>query len=176
MLGDRRAPFVVLRLVTLAAVRTGILLSLQARTATAAIRDAVTDSLQAARPGARVALRLVDTNVERVISSTGPDGRYRNFDTTVRGPGGASRSHSLMRRVGDCFIPQDVRVRRRPACTPALRLSLMAEALTIFNVANLTGYSTVLSQPNDGQPSARSGQVFGSGGPKAFQLAARLDV
>jgi hypothetical protein len=50
----------------------------------------------------------------------------------------------------------------------------MGEVFNLFNVANLTGYSGILNQPNYGQPSARVGQVFGSGGPRACQLAARV--
>ena len=55
-----------------------------------------------------------------------------------------------------------------------IALSLIAEVFNLFNVSNLTGYSGVLNQPNYGQPSARVGQVFGTGGPRAGQLAARL--
>jgi hypothetical protein len=51
----------------------------------------------------------------------------------------------------------------------------MVEGFNIFNVANLTGYSNILNQPNYGQPSARAGQVFGTGGPRAFQLGVRLE-
>jgi hypothetical protein len=35
------------------------------------------------------------------------------------------------------------------------------------------GHSNVLNQLNYGQPTARAGQVFGSGGLRAFQFAAR---
>jgi hypothetical protein len=52
---------------------------------------------------------------------------------------------------------------------------LSGEVFNLFNVANLTGYSNILNQPNYGQPSARAGQVFGPGGPRAVQLAMRLD-
>jgi len=45
----------------------------------------------------------------------------------------------------------------------------------LFNVANLTGYSGVLNQLGYGQPTARAGQVFGTGGPRAFQFATRLE-
>jgi hypothetical protein len=45
---------------------------------------------------------------------------------------------------------------------------------TSSKVANLTGYNAVLNQPNYSQPSARVGQAFGSGGPRTFQLAARM--
>jgi hypothetical protein len=69
-----------------------------------------------------------------------------------------------------------------------LRLNLIAEGFNIFNVANLTGFSGTLDQwvrptatapgrnPdfNFGQPTGRVNPIFGSGGPRAFQLAARL--
>ena len=42
-------------------------------------------------------------------------------------------------------------------------------------MANLTGYSGVLNQLGYGQPRARAGQVFGTGGPRAFQFAARVE-
>lgn len=63
---------------------------------------------------------------------------------------------------------------RRIALKESFTLSLMAEAFNVFNIANLTGYNNVLNQPNYGQPSARVGQVFGTGGPLAFQFGARL--
>jgi hypothetical protein len=75
---------------------------------------------------------------------------------------------------GDSFITQDVRLARTIRIAHAAQLSLIAEVFNVFNVANLTGYSGVLNQPAYGQPSARVGQVFGTGGPRAFQFAARL--
>jgi hypothetical protein len=76
---------------------------------------------------------------------------------------------------GDSFITQDVRLTRRIALGKGLRLHLIAEVFNLFNVANLTGYSGVLNQLGYGQPAARAGQVFGTGGPRAFQLATRVD-
>jgi hypothetical protein len=75
---------------------------------------------------------------------------------------------------GDTFLTQDVRITRSIRLRDELHLSLIGEAFNLFNIANLTGYSGVLNQPNYGLPSARAAQVFGSGGPRAFQLAARL--
>ena len=75
---------------------------------------------------------------------------------------------------GDSFITQDVRVTKDLRFGGSVVLSLIAEVFNLFNVSNLTGYSGVLNQPNYGQPSARVGQVFGTGGPRAGQLAARL--
>lgn len=75
---------------------------------------------------------------------------------------------------GDTFLTQDVRLTRKIRLHEQVDLSLIAEAFNLFNIANLTGYSSTLNQPNYGQPSARVGQVFGAGGPRAFQFAARL--
>jgi hypothetical protein len=76
---------------------------------------------------------------------------------------------------GDSFVSQDLRFTKKVTFREPFTLSLMVEAFNIFNVANLTGYSNILNQPNYGQPSARVGQVFGTGGPRAFQLGARLE-
>ncbi|MGH9847744.1 MAG: hypothetical protein ACREEM_54340 [Blastocatellia bacterium] len=53
-------------------------------------------------------------------------------------------------------------------------MQLIGEAFNLFNIANLGGYSGVLNSSRYGLPSSRRGQVFGSGGPRAFQFAARL--
>src|SRR6185369_2471391 len=73
---------------------------------------------------------------------------------------------------GDTFITQDVRVTRTIKLKENVQLNLFGEVFNVFNVANLTGYSDVLNQPNYGQPSSRVGQAFGTGGPRAFQFGA----
>ena len=75
---------------------------------------------------------------------------------------------------GDSFITQDVRVTKTVALRGEIKLALAVEVFNLLNVANLTGYSGVLNQPNYGQPTARVGQAFGTGGPRAAQLAARV--
>lgn len=88
--------------------------------------------------------------------------------------------------TGDSFITQDVRVTRTIKLYEKLRLSLIGEGFNIFNVANLVGYSGLLDRPADarrnlaaqtgfGLPTDRVGSIFGSGGTRAFQLAARLN-
>jgi len=54
------------------------------------------------------------------------------------------------------------------------RLSLIGEVFNLYNKANLLGFSGDLTSPTFGQPTSRTTQVFGSGGPRAFQLALRL--
>lgn len=84
---------------------------------------------------------------------------------------------------GDPFFSQDVRLTRIIAIREKVRLSLIAEGFNIFNIANLTGYSGSVNSLvaagqvqtlTFGQPSDRVNQIFGTGGPRAFQFAARL--
>jgi Carboxypeptidase regulatory-like domain len=75
---------------------------------------------------------------------------------------------------GDSFMSQDLRLTRHIVLKEPFTLSLIAEAFNVFNVANLSGSSNVLNQPNYGQPSARLGQVFGTGGPRAFEFGGKL--
>jgi hypothetical protein len=56
---------------------------------------------------------------------------------------------------GDSFVSQDLRLTRNVSVNEFLKISLFAEGFNVLNIANLTGYSNVLNQPNFGQPSAR---------------------
>src|SRR5262245_29826505 len=99
---------------------------------------------------------------------------------------------------GDSFLTHDLRVTRSIRITEKVRLKLIGEGFNIFNIANLNGYSGALNAyirptppsqinsqgtpgrpPNQnefnfGQPNNRVSPIFGTGGPRAFQLAARL--
>jgi len=72
------------------------------------------------------------------------------------------------------FQALDLRLSRTLLIHEGWRLALIGEGFNLYNAANLTGYSTDLTSPAFGQPTARFTQFFGSGGPRAFQLAARL--
>ncbi|HEX4951244.1 MAG TPA: TonB-dependent receptor [Blastocatellia bacterium] len=85
---------------------------------------------------------------------------------------------------GDPFFSQDVRLTRIIRFSERFRLSVIAEGFNIFNIANLTGYGSGLNplaapgavqQATFGQPGDRVNQIFGTGGPRAFQLAARFN-
>ena len=58
--------------------------------------------------------------------------------------------------------------------TERVRLSVFGECFNVFNIANLTFYNTVLNAPNFGQATQRTPNIFGTGGPRAFQLGSRL--
>ncbi|HYV03623.1 MAG TPA: hypothetical protein VFB82_03500, partial [Blastocatellia bacterium] len=75
---------------------------------------------------------------------------------------------------GDTFISQDVRLARNIAIGEKVKLLFLAEGFNIFNVSNLAGYSGTLNAANFGVASTRAGGTFGTGGPRAFQFAARL--
>jgi hypothetical protein len=98
---------------------------------------------------------------------------------------------------GDSFFTHDLRVTRVVSINEKVKLQFIGEGFNIFNVANLTGFSGTLNgyvrpvqrivngqvvtdsvgrNPDFtfGLPTGRVNAVFGSGGPRSFQLAARL--
>jgi hypothetical protein len=74
-------------------------------------------------------------------------------------------------QFGDNFQALDLRVTRAFALRENWQLKLIAEVFNLYNAANLTGHSGDLTNDAFGQPGARSLQIFGSGGPRTFQLA-----
>ena len=54
-------------------------------------------------------------------------------------------------------------------------LRLIGELFNILNTSNLTNFNYYLVVPSTfGRANQRVGQTFGSAGPRAFQVAARL--
>ena len=72
------------------------------------------------------------------------------------------------------FQSLDLRLSRIFAFGERWRLTLIGEVFNLNNTANLSGYSGDLTSGAFGQPTARYTQLFGSGGPRAFQLAMRV--
>jgi Carboxypeptidase regulatory-like domain len=75
---------------------------------------------------------------------------------------------------GDPLVTQDLRLSRTFSLRERLQLEMIGEVFNLLNIANLSGRSGDLLSPGFGQPRSRVTQVFGSGGPRAFQLAARI--
>ncbi|HWC76018.1 MAG TPA: hypothetical protein VG778_01065, partial [Blastocatellia bacterium] len=75
---------------------------------------------------------------------------------------------------GDTLISTDLRVTRTITLREKVKLSVIGEGFNIFNIANLGGYTGNLQSTSFGTPTTRTNQVFGSGGPRAFQFAARV--
>jgi hypothetical protein len=75
----------------------------------------------------------------------------------------------------DGFITHDLRLSRDFRLGKRAKLTLIGEVFNLFNIANLSGFSGDLTNPSTfGQPNSRVTQVFGSGGPRSFQLAGRV--
>jgi hypothetical protein len=98
-------------------------------------------------------------------------------------------------RFNDAFSSVDLRVSRPFALGQRVRIEPMLEVFNLFNttnilgvsVVNYSGFSNVLVRDSEtpgtpgyltssrfGQPVSTAGGVFGTGGPRAVQLAARL--
>lgn len=75
----------------------------------------------------------------------------------------------------DTVFSTDIRLGKIIRYRERYELNIFGEVFNVFNIANLTGHSTDLLQSSAfGQPASRATQVFGSGGPRAFQFAARI--
>jgi hypothetical protein len=74
---------------------------------------------------------------------------------------------------GDSTQSLDLRVTRTLALGARARVSLIGEAFNIYNASNLSGFSGDLTSAAFGQPTSRATQIFGSAGPRSFQLAIR---
>jgi hypothetical protein len=76
---------------------------------------------------------------------------------------------------GDSFSSQDMRVTKTFNLREQAKLGVFVEIFNVFNVANLSGYSFNLNNTATfGLPTSRASQVFGSGGPRAFQVGGRF--
>jgi hypothetical protein len=75
------------------------------------------------------------------------------------------------------FNSQDIRVTKVfKLGTERAKLSILGECFNVFNIANLGGYSYNLgsSGAGFGVATSRASNIFGSGGPRAFQIAGRF--
>lgn len=81
----------------------------------------------------------------------------------------------------DSVISQDVRVTKTFSFTETVKLDLIGEVFNLFNVANLSNINTqtlaVEGSSTSNLPfrnTTRTSSVFGTGGPRAFQFAAKF--
>jgi hypothetical protein len=75
---------------------------------------------------------------------------------------------------GRNFNSQDLRLTKFFRWRERYELQVFAEGFNIFNIANLGGYSNNLLDPGFGQPTSRAANIFGTGGPRAFQVGGRF--
>jgi hypothetical protein len=85
-------------------------------------------------------------------------------------------------KFNDSFSSLDVRLSKVFTFSERVRFEPMVEVFNLFNTTNVlgvsntnySGFGNVLGTPGFGQPTTTAGGVFGSGGPRAFQIAAKL--
>lgn len=85
-------------------------------------------------------------------------------------------------RFSDGFSSLDLRFSKLFTFGERARLEPIVEVFNLFNVTNVlgvsnvnySGFGNVLGTPGFGRPVTTAGGVFGSGGARAFQLAARF--
>jgi hypothetical protein len=76
--------------------------------------------------------------------------------------------------LGDPLLTEDLRLSRDIRFRRRSQLTLIGEVFNFCNVANFSGRSNNLLATGFGQPKDRVTQVFGSGGPRAVELGARI--
>ena len=85
-------------------------------------------------------------------------------------------------KFNDNFSSLDVRLSKVFTFKERFRLEPIVEVFNVFNTTNVlgvsntnySGFGNVLGTSNFGRPVTTAGGVFGSGGPRAFQFAARF--
>ncbi|MGH9532750.1 MAG: TonB-dependent receptor [Terriglobales bacterium] len=85
-------------------------------------------------------------------------------------------------QFSDSFHSFDLRLSKTFKIGEQVRIEGMGEVFNLFNVTNIlgvsntnySGFGNVLGSGDFGRPVTTAGGVFGSGGPRAFQLGARV--
>lgn len=85
-------------------------------------------------------------------------------------------------RFSDNFSSLDLRISKVFTFKERFRLEPIVEIFNVFNTTNIlgvsntnySGFGNVLGTPTFGQPITTAGGVFGSGGPRAFQIGGRF--
>jgi hypothetical protein len=76
--------------------------------------------------------------------------------------------------TGHVFNSQDFRVTKFFKLGERWNWQVFGEVFNLLNTANLSGYQDNLLAPGFGQPTSRVSSIFGTGGPRSFQLGTRL--
>ena len=97
-----------------------------------------------------------------------------DFKTDARGQNIPFLTLPANYNFGDWFSSQDMRLTKKFTWKEHYTLAVFGEMFNVFNIANLSGYNYTINSQAFGQPTQRQSQVFGSGGPRAVQLGARI--
>ncbi len=85
---------------------------------------------------------------------------------------------------GDSVLSQDLRLTKTFRMTESVKMDFIGEVFNLFNIANLTNISTTVIPAKDDitgpgdfttyKPTQRTTNIFGTGGPRAFQFALKF--
>ena len=85
---------------------------------------------------------------------------------------------------GDSVISQDLRITKSFRIKESMKIDFIAEVFNLFNIANLTDVvdTTVPAKDDVGpgfefttlKPTSRATNIFGTGGPRAWQFALKF--
>ena len=135
-------------------------------------------------PDASTRVPLLQRNAGGRLFKTGAE--LNNFLREVNAAGGVGGVPLPLApddaRFSDNFSSLDLRLSKIFSFSETVRLEPIVEVFNLFNVTNVlgvsnvnySGFGNVLGSQSFGQPVTTAGGVFGSGGPRAFQLAARF--
>ncbi len=104
----------------------------------------------------------------------GPPQTAADFKKDARGQNIPFLTLPASYEFGDNFSSQDIRLTKKFSWKDRYSISIFGEMFNVFNIANLTGYNFTINSGAFGQPTQRASQVFGSGGPRALQVGARV--
>jgi hypothetical protein len=129
-----------------------------------------------------------NNNIPNLGDDCGADSPTGRCDSTFPGFGDPIVRLALLpqgTQIGsDSVISQDLRLTKTFSFTERLKLDVIGEVFNVFNIANLT-YPSAITLAEEGEspdvirnvvhgPTARATSVFGTGGPRAFQFAAKF--
>jgi outer membrane receptor protein involved in Fe transport len=122
------------------------------------------------------------------LSKQDLEGLVKDYNATIAGtltPAGRAGISANQRyptitlpsdyQLQDIFSSQDLRITKTFRLRDRTDIRIIGEVFNILNTSNLTNFNFNLVSPSTfGKANQRVGQTFGTGGPRAFQLAARV--
>jgi Carboxypeptidase regulatory-like domain/TonB dependent receptor len=134
-------------------------------------------------PGGRTRIPVIQRNAGGRQFHTGSElNAFINQFNATAPPAGRLPLAPDNLKFGDGFQSFDLRLTKSFKLSERLNVQAIAEAFNLFNVTNIRGVNNINFSgfqnalgPGFGSPSQTAGGVFGTGGPRAFQLAARVN-
>ncbi|MDQ3650083.1 MAG: TonB-dependent receptor [Acidobacteriota bacterium] len=135
-------------------------------------------------PDASTRVPVLQRNAGGRLFKTGAE--LNNFLREINAAGGINGQQLPLApddaRFNDNFSSLDLRLSKVFTFGERARLEPIVEVFNLFNTTNVlgvsnvnySGFGNVLGSQSFGQPITTAGGVFGSGGPRAFQIAARF--